>query len=394
MTCGNNDTMATLGFTALPPLSLYIHIPWCVRKCPYCDFNSHTLPDTLPEQAYIDALIRDLAQEVPAICGRIIKTIFIGGGTPSLFSAGAYAKLLAKIGSLLPLSADAEITLEANPGTLETDRFAEYRDVGINRLSIGVQSFNDTSLNALGRIHSSKQAIDAVIAAHKAGFDNINIDLMFGLPHQTEKTARQDVATAITLAPSHISYYQLTIEPNTYFYSKPPILPDEDLITDRQIADQKQLAAAGYRHYEVSAYAKKNKWCRHNMNYWQFGDYVGIGAGAHGKITAQKSIIRRAKQKNPRTYINSAGSKKAILSESNIISDDIGFEFMLGALRLMDGFASSLFCRHTSLPIAHIDKALQYAERQGLLQHDHGHISPTEHGKRHLNTLISLFLPA
>ena len=341
-------------FTALPPLSLYIHIPWCVRKCPYCDFNSHKSPDNLPEQAYIDALIRDLEQEIPHVWGRTVQSIFIGGGTPSLFSAEAFDRLFSAIRALIPLSSHAEITMEANPGTFEAQRFADYLDLGINRLSIGVQSFNDQSLTALGRIHDSKQAIKAIETAHKVGFENFNIDLMFGLPHQTEKTAKNDVTTAIALEPSHISYYQLTLEPNTLFYQQPPQLPDEDPIIDWQIANQKRLANAGYHQYEVSAYAKNNQRCQHNINYWQFGDYLGIGAGAHGKISdaAKQSITRRSKQKQPQAFIDKAGTDAAILSEENITKADIGFEFMLNALRLTDGFPTPLFYQHTGIPIS------------------------------------------
>ena len=399
-------------FTALPPLSLYIHIPWCVRKCPYCDFNSHQSPENLPEQAYIDALIRDLEQELPAVWGRTIQTIFIGGGTPSLFSAEAYDRLFSAIRALLPLSPQVEITLEANPGTFEAQRFADYLDLGINRLSIGVQSFNDQSLQALGRIHNSQQAIKAIETAHKVGFENFNIDLMFGLPHQTEKAAAHDVATAIALEPSHISYYQLTLEPNTLFYQQPPTLPDEDPIIDWQIANQHQLAQAGYQQYEVSAYAKqsakqrgryplktkgtlpfKNR-CRHNVNYWQFGDYIGIGAGAHGKISdaAQHSITRRSKQKQPQAYIDSAGTSAVILTEEKIAKSEIGFEFMLNALRLTDGFPTSLFYQHAGLPVPHINKALQQAEELGLLTHTIHRICPTEKGHRYLNSLVELFL--
>ena len=382
-------------FTSLPPLSLYIHIPWCVRKCPYCDFNSHKSPEKLPEQAYIDALIRDLEQEIPHVWGRTVQSIFIGGGTPSLFSAEAFDRLFSAIRALIPLSPHAEITLEANPGTFEAQRFADYLDLGINRLSIGVQSFNDQSLMALGRIHDSKQAIKAVETAHKVGFDNFNIDLMFGLPHQTEKTAKNDVTTAIALEPSHISYYQLTLEPNTLFYQQPPQLPDEDAIIDWQIANQKRLADAGYNQYEVSAYAKNNQQCQHNLNYWHFGDYLGIGAGAHGKISdaAKQSITRRSKQKQPQAYIDKAGTDAAILSEENITKADIGFEFMLNALRLTDGFPTPLFYQHAGIPISHIDKALQQAEQQGLLTRDIHQICPTEKGQRYLNTLIELFLP-
>jgi oxygen-independent coproporphyrinogen-3 oxidase len=387
--------MTMLDFKALPPLSLYIHVPWCVKKCPYCDFNSHTSPDNLPEQAYIDALIRDLEQEVPYIWGRTVQTIFIGGGTPSLFSAQAYDRLFSSIRALLPLSPHVEITLEANPGTVESQRFADYLDLGINRLSIGVQSFNEQSLTALGRIHDSKQAIKAIEIAHKVGFENFNLDLMFGLPHQTEKSARNDVATAIDLEPSHISYYQLTLEPNTLFYQHPPTLPDEDPIIDWQIANQKRLADAGYQQYEVSAYAKDNKQCQHNLNYWHFGDYIGIGAGAHGKISdaSRQAITRRSKQKQPQVYMEKSGTPGAILTEETIKEADLGFEFMLNALRLTEGFPTPLFYQHAGLPLSHISSALEAAERQGLLTHDIYKICPTPKGQRYLNSLIELFLP-
>lgn len=382
-------------FTALPPLSLYIHMPWCVKKCPYCDFNSHKSPETLPENDYIDALIRDLEQEVPTIWGRTIQTIFIGGGTPSLFSSEAYDRLFSSLRALLPISHNAEITLEANPGTFEQQRFADYLSLGINRLSIGIQSFNNDSLQALGRIHDSQQAIKAVETAHKVGFDNFNLDLMFGLPHQTAKTARNDIETAIALEPSHISYYQLTIEPNTLFHQQPPTLPDDDPIIDWQIDSQQRMAKAGYEQYEVSAYAKDKKQCQHNVNYWQFGDYLGIGAGAHGKISdaAQQSITRRSKQKQPQAYIESAGTKKSVLSNEGITSKDIGFEFMLNALRLTDGFPTPLFYQHAGLPISHIDKALQQAEQLELITWDIHRICPSEKGQRYLNDLIELFLP-
>lgn len=381
--------------TALPPLSLYIHIPWCVKKCPYCDFNSHKSPDLLPENDYIDALIRDLEQEVPNIWGRNIKTVFIGGGTPSLFSAKAYDRLFSSLRALLPISHNAEITLEANPGTFDQERFADYLSLGINRLSIGIQSFNNDSLQALGRIHDGQQAIRAVEAAHKVGFENFNLDLMFGLPHQTEKTAREDIETAIALEPAHLSYYQLTIEPNTLFHKQPPTLPDDDPIFDWQIDSQHRLSKAGYTQYEVSAYAKNKRRCQHNLNYWQFGDYLGIGAGAHGKISdaAKQSITRRSKQKQPQAYISSAGTGESILTNEIITTRDIGFEFMLNALRLTDGFPTPLFYQHVGLPISHIDKALQKAEQQELVTWDIHRICPTEKGQRYLNSLIELFLP-
>ena len=382
-------------FTALPPLSLYIHVPWCIKKCPYCDFNSHKSPDDLPEQDYIDALIRDLEQELPTIWGRTIQTIFIGGGTPSLFSAEAYERLFSSLRALLPISHNAEITLEANPGTFEQHRFADYLSLGINRLSIGIQSFNNQSLTALGRIHDGQQAIKAVETAHKVGFENFNLDLMYGLPHQTAKTAREDIETAIALAPSHLSYYQLTIEPNTLFHQQPPTLPGDDPIIDWQLDSQQRMAKAGYQQYEVSAYAKNKQQCRHNINYWQFGDYLGIGAGAHGKISdaAQQSITRRSKQKQPQAYIESAGTDKVVLTNEIITTKDIGFEFMLNALRLTDGFPTPLFYQHAGLPISHIDKTLQLAEQQGLITWDIHRICPTDKGQRYLNSLVELFLP-
>jgi oxygen-independent coproporphyrinogen-3 oxidase len=349
----------------------------------------------LPEQRYIDALISDLEQELPLIWGRQIQTIFIGGGTPSLFSPEAYDRLFSQLRALLPISHHAEITLEANPGSVEQQRFAEYLALGINRLSIGIQSFNNDSLAALGRIHDKQQAIKAVETAHAVGFTNFNLDLMFGLPNQTEALARQDVETAIALEPSHISYYQLTIEPNTLFYQQPPSLPDDDPIHDWQLANQQRLAEAGYKQYEVSAYAKDNKQCRHNLNYWRFGDYLGIGAGAHGKISdaAMQTIRRRSKQKQPQAYIETAATEKVTLTDELLTTSDIGLEFMLNALRLTDGFPTPLFYQHTGVPLSHIEKQLNQAEALDLLSWDIHHIRPTEKGQRYLNTLIELFLP-
>jgi len=340
-------------------------------------------------------LIKDLELEIPHVWGRTVQSIFIGGGTPSLFSADAYDRLFSSIRALLPLNPQAEITLEANPGTFEQQRFADYHALGINRLSIGIQSFNNDSLSALGRIHDSTQAINAVETAYKSGFDNINLDLMFGLPNQTMTTAMHDVNTAIALEPSHISYYQLTIEPNTEFYLHPPELPNDDPIIDWQLQGQALLEKAEYKQYEVSAYARNNKQCRHNLNYWQFGDYIGIGAGAHGKISdaAQQSITRRVKQKQPQAYIDSAGTKNIILNEEKLARKDVGFEFMLNALRMSAGFPTPLFYQHTGLPVSHIDHALQQAEKQGLIERSVHHIRPTKKGEQYLNTLIELFLP-
>lgn len=383
-------------FTALPPLSLYIHVPWCVRKCPYCDFNSHTSPQQIPENDYVDALIRDLEQEVPLVWGRSVQTIFIGGGTPSLLSAEAYDRLFSAIRALLPLHPNAEITLEANPGTVEAERFRDYFAVGINRLSIGIQSFDNDALSKLGRIHDSAQAIRAVEAAHKAGYDNFNLDLMFGLPGQNEAKASHDVDTAISLAPSHISYYQLTIEPNTLFHAHPPTLPEDDPIYDWQLANQARLAEAGYLQYETSAYAQAGRQCRHNLNYWQFGDYLGIGAGAHGKISSAspQQIARRIKQKQPQAFIDTAGTESCLLEHVLVDRHEVGFEFMLNAMRLLDGIATPLFQQHTGVPISSIKQPLQEAEELGLLEHDIHRIRPTAKGQRYLNSLIELFLTA
>lgn len=383
-------------FTALPPLSLYIHVPWCVKKCPYCDFNSHNSPQDIPEEAYVDALIRDLEQEVPLIWGRSVQTIFIGGGTPSLLSAEAYDRLFSAIRALLPLHHDAEITLEANPGTVEAGRFQDYRAVGINRLSIGIQSFDNEALKLLGRIHDSGQAVKAVEAAHQAGYDNFNLDLMFGLPGQDAAKARQDVDTAIALAPAHISYYQLTIEPNTLFYAQPPTLPPEDPIFDWQLASQARLEKAGYQQYETSAYAGQGRRCRHNVNYWQFGDYIGIGAGAHGKISsaAPQQIVRRVKQKQPQAYIDTAGSDSCLLEQTLVSEDEVGFEFMLNAMRLTEGVPTPLFQQHTGVPISSIKKPLARAEELGLLEHTIERLRPTQKGQLYLNSLIELFLTA
>ena len=386
-------------FTRLPPLSLYVHLPWCVRKCPYCDFNSHalnshTLKDGLPEDAYVDALLRDLEQNLPRVWGRRVISVFIGGGTPSLFSPEALDKLLSGMRARLSIQADAEITLEANPGSAEQAKFREYRALGINRLSIGVQSFQNEALQRLGRIHGRAEAIKAAEMAHAAGFDNFNLDLMFALPQQTHDKASEDVATAIDLEPSHISYYQLTLEPNTLFHAQPPVLPDNDLTWAMQQAGQGQLAKAGYAQYEVSAYAKEKHQCAHNLNYWQFGDYLGIGAGAHGKITdaSQQTITRLAKQRQPRTYMDSAGTPRGIQSERPLTRQEVGLEFMMNALRLKEGFDTGLFIAHTGQQLSLVDKPLVQAEQAGLLQRSARHIQATEKGQRFLDDLLALFV--
>jgi len=381
-------------FTTLPPLSLYIHLPWCVRKCPYCDFNSHAVKDGVPEADYVDALLRDLEQDLPRIWGRRVVSVFIGGGTPSLFSPEALDRLLSGLRARLSLQADAEITLEANPGTAEQERFREYRALGINRLSIGVQSFHDDALQVLGRIHGRSEAIRAAEMAHAAGFDNFNLDLMFALPNQAPAQAAEDVATAIDLEPAHISYYQLTLEPNTLFHARPPVLPDNDLAWQMQQAGQQRLAEAGYAQYEVSAYAKTRRRCAHNLNYWQFGDYLGLGAGAHGKITdaAQQSITRLAKQRQPQAYMDSAGTAQGIQSERVLTRKDVGLEFMMNALRLNDGFDTALFTAHTGQQLALIASPLRAAEQAGLLERTLKHIRPTDKGRRFLDDLLTLFV--
>ncbi len=385
-------------FTALPPLSLYIHIPWCVRKCPYCDFNSHQSPQTLPEMAYVDALISDLGQDLPRVWGRQVQSIFIGGGTPSLFSPQTLDHLLSNIRAMVQLQPLAEITLEANPGTLEAGRFREYRALGINRLSIGVQSFHDEQLKRLGRIHNAAQARQAAELAHTAGFENFNLDLMFALPGQSPDAALADIEAAIQLSPSHLSHYQLTLEPNTLFHNHPPAgIPEDETMWTMQEACQERLATAGYGHYEVSAYARPNQQCQHNLNYWEFGDYLGIGAGAHGKIThgAQQNITRLTKQRHPARYMAACveqSSQSSDLRTEQVLSPaDAGFEFMLNALRLQDGFAPHLFSTHTGLALTQIEAGLRQAEAKGLLEWSVQRIKPTRQGHLFLNDLLELF---
>jgi len=381
-----------LNFASLPPLSLYVHIPWCVRKCPYCDFNSHEARANIPEQEYIDALLRDLEQDLPRVWGRIVHTIFIGGGTPSLFSPEAIDRLLSGIRARLPLDQNIEITIEANPGTVELERFKEFRAAGINRLSIGIQSFEDEKLKALGRIHGREEALRAAEAARAAGFDNFNLDLMFGLPGQTVEQALADMRTAMALRPTHLSAYQLTIEPNTLFHARPPALPDDDTAWEMQSQLQAELAAADYRQYEVSAYARPGYECRHNLNYWKFGDYLGIGAGAHAKITAASGITRLWKVKHPNEYLSTAGAPESIGGEQQLSRHDAAAEFMLNALRLVDGFPSPLFQERAGLPISACEPELALAENKGLIEWDARAIRPTPQGRRFLNNLLELFV--
>jgi len=382
-------------FTATPPLSLYVHIPWCVRKCPYCDFNSHEVRNNIPEDSYIKALIADLEQELPAVWGRTVETLFIGGGTPSLFSAGGIKQLLSEIRARIPLRPGAEITLEANPGTVDQARFSGFREAGINRLSMGVQSFQDDLLAAIGRIHDGSEALAAAESARLAGFENINLDLMFGLPAQTTAQALQDLRTAVDLQPTHLSWYELTIEPNTWFHRHPPLRPDDDALWEMQTAGRSLLSDSGYDRYEVSAYAQQGRQCRHNLNYWQFGDYLGIGAGAHAKISnaATQTITRTAKVKHPQAYLDTARGAARISSRAELSAADVMLEFAINSLRLDSGFTKTAFTAATSLPFAVIEPRVKTAIANDWLAEDNGHIKTTEKGQLYLNELLQHWLP-
>ena len=383
----------TLQLPALPPLSLYIHLPWCLRKCPYCDFNSHEMRAAeMPEQRYIDALMADLEAALPLIWGRGVHSIFIGGGTPSLFSPEAIDRLLGGVRARLRLTADCEITLEANPGTFEKDRFRAFRSAGVTRLSVGVQSFNDDYLKALGRVHDRAQAFAAVEEAAQA-FDTFNLDIMYALPGQTLQTLREDMATALALAPPHISIYHLTIESNTYFARHPPTLPDEDTAYDMLDLITDMTGAAGLQRYEVSAYAANGHRCFHNLNYWQFGDYLGLGAGAHSKLSFAHRVVRQVRFREPKLYMDKALGGNALAQEVEVGRADLAFEFMLNALRLKDGFPLSHFGERTGLPITAIQRGLELAETRGLLERDLDRVKPTVRGFDFLNDLQSLFLP-
>ncbi|HXU93348.1 MAG TPA: radical SAM family heme chaperone HemW [Gallionella sp.] len=412
-----------VNFQAMPPLSLYIHVPWCVRKCPYCDFNSHEvrgapspsipLPQgrgksspspasgrgaggegMLPaglEQEYVAALVRDIELALPQIWGRKVYTVFFGGGTPSLLSSESVAEILRQVRMLLPLNLDAEITLEANPGTVEAERFAAYRDAGVNRLSLGIQSFDDAQLKALGRIHSADEARRAIGIAQRY-FDNINLDLMYALPQQTLEQALHDMQTALQFAPQHLSCYHLTLEPNTLFYRNPPPLPDDDASSEMQQRIEALLTANGYEHYETSAFAQPKKRARHNLNYWQFGDYLGIGAGAHSKLSFHDKVLRQMRHRQPQAYLDAVAQNVPVQEEHEVAPADLGFEFMMNALRLNGGFDSALFEERTSLPLLTIRRELEEAERRGLLVRDGQRIAPTELGQRFLNDLLQIFL--
>lgn len=380
-----------LNLTALPPLSLYVHFPWCVKKCPYCDFNSHEATGGFPEDEYLSAVRADLEQALPLIWGRKIYTIFIGGGTPSLMSAKGLDRLLSDIRTLLPLDGAVEITMEANPGTFEAEKFKSYRASGINRLSIGIQSFNARHLEALGRIHDGDEARRAVDIA-MANFDNFNLDLMYALPSQTLEEARQDVQTAIEFAPPHLSLYHLTMEPNTVFAKYPPVVPDDDASADIQDMIAEETTTAGYQHYEVSAYAQPKRQARHNINYWEFGDYLGIGAGAHTKLSFPHRVIRQARYKQPKSYMEQMRLGNPVQEETEITRSELGFEFMLNAMRLTNGVEVNLFAERTGMPLNAIERALNDAEAKGLLYRDYKTIKPTELGQRFLNDLQQMFL--
>lgn len=388
----------------LPPLSLYIHVPWCVRKCPYCDFNSHefkgkSAEEHIPEAEYVQALLDDLEADLPYVQGREIQTIFIGGGTPSLLSVEAYKNLLEGLQKKVSFVKDIEITMEANPGTFEAEKFADYRKLGINRLSIGVQSFADKQLKHLGRIHDGQQAIAAIKMAKEAGFDNFNIDLMHGLPDQSEAQALADIQQAIDLGPTHLSWYQLTIEPNTEFFKRPPVLPEDETLWDIQEAGQKLLAKHGFIQYEVSAYAQADKQATHNLNYWQFGDYLGIGAGAHGKVTdlinAPKSltaspVFRTWKTRAPKDFLNK--NKQFLAGKESIQNEDLGLEFLMNALRLQDGFDLNLFEQRTGFPLDTIADRINAAIEKGLLIKQGSQIKTTPQGSLFLNEILAFFM--
>ncbi len=375
----------------LPPLALYVHIPWCIRKCPYCDFNSHAATPELPEQAYVAAVLADLDLDLVHVHGRQLESIFFGGGTPSLFSAQALQALIDGIEQRIRFSPTIEITLEANPGTFEQEKFAAYRALGINRLSIGIQSFQDSKLQALGRVHSAAEAIHAVEMARRAGFANFNLDLMHGLPDQSPEEALADLQTAIDLSPTHLSWYQLTMEPNTVFWNKPPDLPEDDVLWDIQEAGQALLALHGFNQYEVSAYARADAVAQHNINYWSFGDFIGIGAGAHGKVSNPQGRIQRMwKTRQPNDYLNS--ERPFLAGSSTLSAEDLPFEFLMNALRLTSGVELKLFSERTGLSTDALQDGLRQAHQRGLLSTDPKRLAASAQGQLFLNDLLQIFL--
>lgn len=382
---------AGAGLAVPPPLALYIHLPWCVKKCPYCDFNSHAA-DGIPETAYIDALTRDLELALPAIWGRKIHAVFFGGGTPSLFSPEGIDRILTTVRALTQLEPLSEITLEANPGTVEAGRFKGYRDAGITRVSLGIQSFDDELLKRIGRIHDATEARLAAKLAAKT-FDTFNLDLMYALPGQTRSMLRADVETALAFAPPHLSCYHLTLEPNTAFgHTPPPNLPDDDIAAAMQEWLEERLGMAGYEHYETSAFAKPRQRCRHNLNYWTFGDYLGIGAGAHSKLSFHDRIVRQMRAKHPLQYMRDTERGKHVAETRTLAPDELRFEFMMNALRLNEGFPTSLFSQHTGLPFSACAGAINKAAGKGLLEQAASNLRPTQKGRRFLNDLLMLFL--
>jgi putative oxygen-independent coproporphyrinogen III oxidase len=377
----------------LPPLSLYVHIPWCLRKCPYCDFNSHEKRGELPQAEYVDALIADLESSLPRIWGRRLHTLFIGGGTPSLFAPESIERLITAVRTRLMVDPGAEITMEANPGTFEAQRFRGYREAGVNRLSVGVQSFDDARLAAIGRVHGADEARKALAAALEI-FPTVNADLMYALPGQTLEGAIADVREAIAFGVPHVSAYHLTLEPDTQFHRHPPPLPDDDTAADMQEAIEQALDSAGYGHYETSAFARPGHRARHNLNYWTFGDYLGIGAGAHGKISFRDRIVREQRERKPQSYLRRAAQGDAIQESREVGAAELPFEFMLNALRLIEGFPVALFSQRTGLAITAVERELGAVEARGLIARDHLTIRPTEKGRRFLNDLLEPFLPA
>lgn len=375
----------------MPPCSLYIHIPWCIRKCPYCDFNSHKSPDILPEKQYINALLADLETDLKTFPARPIHTIFIGGGTPSLLSAEAYRSLFEQIQTLLPFENDIEITMEANPGTVEQQRFSEYRQAGINRLSLGIQSFNPVHLKKLGRIHDERQACRAIEAARMAGFDNLNLDIMHGLPNQSLQEGLDDLKTALTFQPEHLSWYQLTLEPNTVFYKQQPVLPTDDACDELEQAGFAMLAAHDYQRYEISAFCKPGRKAGHNLNYWLFGDYYGIGAGAHGKLTQDNTVYRSRKQRQPKDYLQA--DKSFLAASDRVDADSLLFEFMLNTTRLQQPVDLQLFPDRTGLPLERLQPKLAEAAKKGLMTLTENTWQVSELGRRFTNDLQALFLP-
>ncbi len=372
------------------PIAVYVHLPWCVRKCPYCDFNSHAVPGHIPESTYVEALLADLEADLDLAAGREAASVFLGGGTPSLFGPEAIGALISGIAARLPLAPDAEITMEANPGTVEHGRFAGYAAAGINRVSLGAQSFDAAALAALGRIHGPDEIPAAVAEIRGAGISNFNLDLMYGLPGQDVEGALADLHAALALSPGHLSHYQLTLEPGTAFFHRPPALPDDDLAWEMQLACQRELAAAGLAQYEVSAYARPGRECRHNLNYWRFGDYLGIGAGAHGKATVDGAVIRTEKARSPRAYLENGGRAGR---RRQVPAAELPFEFMLNALRLREGFTLARFEQATGLAAAMVQPALSRLAGRGLVAQERGLYRPSELGFRFLNELQAEFLP-